>query len=140
MTTIEKLRFATREWFELVGRELCAAATQAALPADLNVSLLERYYNGEPIGPGVVPGFRLEISGGRPSFRYGAGVDEVADIVVDATVETIDVLARLRSTDPAYGEAISRFMAEGALKVAGDPSRLGAWVSDVHDIVCERTA
>jgi hypothetical protein len=138
--TIDKqFRQGSAEWFEMVGTLMREAAVQAKLPPSLNLSFVERYSDGRQLADGLVQGIRFDISGGMPSFRVGARPDEQADIVVEVTASAARRLNALRSADPNYQSLRRHFVETGEMKVAGDPSRLGSWLDDVHDPIVERT-
>lgn len=134
-----KLPQGTLEWFEMAGTLLSEYAAKAGLPPELNVSLVERYTDGAEIGEGLVQGIRFDIVDGRPSFRIGAGRDERADVIIEVTAAVAHELNVLRSDDPAYPAARDLAIAEGNMRVDGDPSRLGGWLEAVHDPIVDRT-
>ena len=139
MTTIEKVDQGTAAWFEMAGALLCEAASQAGLPADLNVSLVERYSDGVDLSEGLVQGLRLDIVGGRPSFRVGAQREERADIIVEITAAAARRLNGLHSAGPDYHAERNKFLGTGEMRVKGDPTRLGGWLDAVHDPIVNRT-
>lgn len=130
----------TAQWFEMVGKVLLDAATQAGLPADCNIRLVERYIDGIELSPGLVQGLRFEIADGKPAFQLGAGRDERGDITVLVTKAASYTLNTLRSDDPHFHAAFTNLQATGALKIDGDLSRLGSWFSVVHDRIVDRTS
>ncbi len=129
----------TAAWFEMVGRLLVDAASRAALPADLNVSLVERYSDGTGLSDGLVQGLRFELLGGKPVFRAGVGPSERGDVTIEVTAAAARTLNTLYADDPHFAEARGRFLATGEMVVAGDPSRFGAWFDTVHDPIVDRT-
>jgi hypothetical protein len=48
-------------------------------------------------------------------------------------------LNNLRSADPNYTAALEDFLSTGAMRVKGDPSRMGRWLDTVHDPIVNRT-
>lgn len=139
MTAQAKVPQGTPVWFEMVGMLMSEFATNARLPHDLAVSLVERYTDGTEIGDGRVQGIRFDIVDGRPLFRIGAASDERADVTVEVTAAVARELNALHSDDPAYAAARERAIATGAMRVDGDPSRLGGWLDAVHDPIVDRT-
>ena len=129
----------TREWFDMVGLLMTAAATKARLPADLTVSFVEIYADGATWPDGLVQGLRFEIAGGHPSFRAGARPGERADIHVAVSVRAARALNLLQLADPAFAQEHARALRTGEMKVDGDLSRLGDWLAGVHDPIVERT-
>lgn len=140
MTTNAKVDHGTVAWFDMAGRLLCEAALQAGLPTDLNVSLVERYTDGVDLSAGLVQGLRLDIIGGKPSFRVGAQPDERADVMVEVTAAAARKLNSLQSADPNYHTARDNFLRTGEMRVDGDPTRLGGWLDAVHDPIVDRTS
>ena len=65
MSADTKVRQGTAAWFEMVGTLMRDAASQASLPRDLNVSLVERYTDGVELFAGLVQGIRLDMRGGK---------------------------------------------------------------------------
>ena len=129
----------TAAWFEMVGQRMACAAAQAALPADLTVSFLETYVDGE-VGPdGLRQGIRFDIVRGQPSWRVGARPGERADIQVEITTGAARRLNRLRAADPAFAAEQDRVLGSGEMKVEGDLARLGGWLASVHDDIVDRT-
>lgn len=135
-----RLAHGTSAWFEMAGTLICQAAERAQLPAHLNLSLVERYTDGVELADGVVQGLRLDIVGGKPSFRLGALPDEGADIKVEVTAAASHELNSLYSSDPRYLATTKRLLESGALRVDGDMQRLGEWFGTVHDPIVDRTA
>lgn len=138
-TTREKVRQGTPAWFEMVGTLMSDAAARSGLPADRNVSLVERYTDGIELSDGLIQGLRFEIVNGQPSFRVGVGRDERAEITVEVTSAAARKLNALHSADPAYSAARDRFLSTGEMRVDGDLSRLGDWLEAVHDPIVDRT-
>lgn len=68
MTTQHRLQQGTAAWFEMVGAMMVEAASRAGLPADLPLSLVERYVDGVELSPGLRQGIRFDIRDGAPSF------------------------------------------------------------------------
>lgn len=134
-----KIRQGTPAWFHMVGELMARAAQRAGLPPSLTVSLVERYADGSTLSGGLVQGIRFDILEGQPSFRIGVGQDETADIVVEITAEAARRLNSLRAADPAYTTARKRYLETGEMRVTGEPTRLGAWLEDVHDPIVDRT-
>ncbi|PWC37679.1 hypothetical protein [Azospirillum sp. TSO35-2] len=140
MTTHAKLRQGTTAWFEMVGTMMTEAAARANLPADLNVSLVERYTDGVELFKDLIQGIRFDIVGGEPSFRIGARRDERADVTIEVTAAAARTLNALASADPSYQTARERFLGTGDLRVTGEVARLGDWLETVHDPIVDRTA
>lgn len=124
----------------MVGKAMAEAASNAALPSDLQVSFVERYTDGVELSKGFVQGLRFEITNGAPSFRVGAGWHEQADVTVEITSAGARKLNVLRSADPAYLKARDELLRSGEMRVVGDPSRMGAWLDTVHDPIVDRTS
>ncbi|WP_417679338.1 hypothetical protein [Pseudodonghicola sp.] len=139
MTDDTRLPAGSRQWLTMVGERLQQAAQHADLPSEQTVSLVERYSDGEEIAPGLVQGLRFDILCGVPSFRIGAAPEEKADITVEVTSEAARRLNQLFSTDPAYALALEEYLKSGALRMCGDPAKLGAWFGAVHDDIVRRT-
>jgi hypothetical protein len=139
MTKKTKLPQGTPAWFEMVGTLMSEFAAAVSLPPELNVSLVERYTDGDEIGDGLVQGIRFDIVDGRPSFRIGAGRDERADVAVEVTAAVAHELNVLQSDDPAYAAAIDQAVVAGNMRVNGDPSRFGGWLDAVHNPIVDRT-
>lgn len=139
MTVHTKTPHGTTAWFEMVGTIMAEAARRAELPADLTVSLVERYTDGVVLADGLVQGIRFEIVGGKPSFRVGARPYEQADITIEVTAAVARELNALRSTDPRYRTVLDRFLGTGEMRMHGDISRLGDWLAMVHDPIVDRT-
>lgn len=139
MRQIQRIVHGSVAWFEMVGTMLCEAAAKADLPASLDISLVERYRDGAALPGGLVQGLRFNIVGGVPSFRVGAGADEGGDITVEVTAAASQVLNSLYAADPDFVAALARFQRDGALRIDGDPGRLGPWFAAVHDAIVERT-
>ena len=59
MTTDMKVHQGTKEWFDMVGTLMFEAASQAELPPELNLSLVERYTDGVELSEGLVQGIRF---------------------------------------------------------------------------------
>jgi hypothetical protein len=135
-----RLAHGTEAWFEMVGRLMCEAAARAALPPDLNFSLVERYLDGVPRSDGFVQGLRFDIRDGQPCFRVGALPDEEADVTVEVTAAASRKLNTLYANDPRYAAALARLQASGELRIHGDLAGLGVWFGGVHDPIVERTA
>ncbi|MYM75012.1 hypothetical protein GTP56_22845 [Duganella sp. FT134W] len=127
-------------WFEMVGEVLLDAATQANLPPDLNIRLVERYIDGTELSPGLVQGLRFDIVNGKPAFQLGARPDERGDITVEVTKAASYTLNTLRSEDPRFHAAFTNLLAAGELKIDGDLSQLGSWFSVVHDRIVDHTS
>ena len=135
-----RLAHGSAAWFEMAGRLMCEAAARAGLPPDLKLSLVERYIDGVELADGLVQGLRFDIAGGEATFRVGARPAERADITVEVTAAASRELNSLYSADPRYAAATARLTRGGALRVDGDPSRLGAWFGAVHDPIVDHTA
>jgi len=134
-------RFAqgTAAWFEMVGSLMCDAARGSGLSPDLTVSLVERYTDGSVLADGTVQGIRFDIINGIPTFRYGVGRDERGDITIEITSSIARKLNLLKNSDPEFESALKAAAQSGEFEVHGDPSRLGSWLSAVHDPIVERT-
>jgi hypothetical protein len=140
MTEDLKVLHGTTAWFEMVGTVMKDAAAHAKLSPDFNVCLVERYTDGVELGPGLVPGLRFEIIGGKPTFRLGARHGERGDITVEVTAAASRTLNTLRGAGPDFHTALAALLANGELKVDGELSRLGSWFSVVHDRIVARTS
>ncbi|PJI44686.1 MAG: hypothetical protein CTR54_01515 [Rhizobium sp.] len=139
MTTEAKLRQGTTAWFEMVGHLMSQAASRSRLSPDLNLSLVERYTDGENLPEGLVQGIRFDIRGGAPSFRVGVRRDERAEVTIEISAAAARALNSLRSDDPNYPATRDAFLRTGEMRVDGDPSRLGDWLDAVHDPIVDRT-
>lgn len=139
METPQKIRHGTVEWFDMVGTIMVKGAERAGLPADLSISLVERYTDGIALPGGMVQGLRLEIVTGKPSFRFGAYPDERADLLVEISAAAAKTLNTLQSADPRYRVALDEFVQRGEMRVAGDITRLGDWLGAAHDPIVART-
>ncbi|MBS1165091.1 MAG: hypothetical protein H6R00_1116 [Proteobacteria bacterium] len=139
MTVHTKIRHGTSGWFKMVGAVMAEVARRADLPADLTVSLVERYTDGVVLSEGLVQGIRFDIVGGKSSYRVGARLDEQADIMIEMTAAVARELNALRSTDPRYRALLDRFLSSGEMRMHGDISRLGDWLATVHDPIVDRT-
>ena len=140
MPTTTRLPQGTVAWFEMVGTLMCEAASQSGLSPDLNVSLVERYADGEELYEGFVQGLRFDVVGGRPSFRVGAQHGEQADIMIEITAAAARALNNLYGADPNYSAALETFLSMGEMRVDGDPAQMGGWLGAVHDAIVDRTA
>lgn len=134
-----KILHGTTAWFEMVGALMKDAASRAALPADFNIGLVERYTDGVDLGGGLVQGMRFEIVRGEPSFRLGAEPNEQANITVEVTMAGSRQLNTLYGDDPRFSAALAHLQGTGQLKIDGDLARLGEWFSAVHDQIVHRT-
>lgn len=140
MTKDVKQPHGTVEWFNMVGTVLMDAARQAELPPNWNVSLVERYTDGIELSPGLYPGLRFDIVGGKPSFRLGARLGERGDITVDVTRAASYTLNTLRGDDPLFHAAFAHLQATGEFQMEGDLSRLGSWFGAAHDRIVDKTS
>ncbi|ATE64674.1 hypothetical protein [Rhizorhabdus dicambivorans] len=134
-----KLVQGSEAWFDMVGTVMSDAAARAGLPADLNISLVERYTDGSLLLNGLIQGLRFEIVAGKPRFRIGAGPTERGDILIEITSAAARELNLLHAADPAYHAALGRFIESGEMRIDGDPARLGDWLGSVHDPIVDRT-
>lgn len=116
---------------------MCEAASDPALPGNLNASLVERYTDGANVAEGRVQGIRLDIRGGAPSFRVGVGRAERGDVTVEVTSAAARHLNALRGAD--FSIARERYLASGEMRLEGDPALLGTWLDAVHDPIVDRT-
>jgi len=135
-----RIPLGTTAWFDMVGAVMVDAARRAALPADFNISLLERYTDGVDTGAGLAAGLRFDVVNGTPSFRTGVGRDEQADIMMDVTLAASRELNTLPGADPRFTAALARLQSSGQLKIHGDLGGLGHWFAAVHDRIVDRTA
>ena len=138
ITTDAKVRQGTTAWFEMVGTLVSEAASRPALSPDLDVSLVERYTDGVELSEGLFQGIRLDIRGGKLSFRVGVRRDERADITVEVTATAARELNTLHGA--TYDTARNKFLSTGEMRVDGDPSRMGHWLDAVHDPIVDRTS
>ena len=134
-----RLRHGSAAWFHMVGNLMCEAATRADLPADLIVSLVERYIDGVPFQDELVQGLRFDIWAGKPTFRIGALPTERSDITVEVTAAASRELNSLYRADPRFQEALTRLRSSGAIRIDGDLARLGDWFGTVHDQIVDFT-
>lgn len=134
-----KVAHGTAAWFDMVGRVLQDAATQAKLAPDVHVCLVERYIDGRELGQGLVQGLRFEIVGGKPAFRRGARQDERGDITVEVTQAASHALNILYAADPRFLTTLADVQAKGEFTVDGDLVRLGTWFEVAHDRIVDRT-
>ncbi|TFW26533.1 hypothetical protein [Duganella callida] len=132
MTTPDKIPHGTAAWFEMVGQVMMQAALDARLTADINVSLVEHYTDGDQ-------GLRFEIRNGEPSYTASVDKDERGDITVAVTAAASRQLNTRYSDDPEYGSLMAHLADIGELSVTGDLSRLGSWFAVVHDRIVDRT-
>jgi len=139
MGTDVMLPQGTAPWFEMVGELMCKAASDYGLSLDLNVSMVERYTDAVAISDEIDQGLSFYIRGGAPSFKVGARRDEKVDISIEITSAAARTLNLLYSADPKFAAAVETFLSEGEMRVSGDPSRLGDWLSTVHDTIVNRT-
>ncbi|MCS6759729.1 MAG: hypothetical protein MO852_12855, partial [Candidatus Devosia euplotis] len=130
MDTPQKIRHGTADWFAMVGTIMVEGALQTELPADLNVSLVERYTDGMALPGGTVQGLRFDVTAGTPSFRIGAYPDEQADLIVEISTAAAQTLNRLHSAEPRYRVTLDAFVQRGEMRVTGNITRLGGtgWV------------
>jgi hypothetical protein len=135
-----RLPYGSAAWFHMVGNLMCEAAMRADLPADFDVSLVERYTDGFQFQDGLTQGLRFDIRGGKPSFRVGVLLEERADITVEVTAAASRELNSLYGADLRFQSALARLQGSGAMKIDGDLGRLGDWFGRVHDPIVERTA
>jgi hypothetical protein len=135
-----RLPHGSAAWFDMVGNLMCEAAMRADLPADFDVSLVERYTDGEQLQDGLTQGLRFEIQGGKPLFRVGALPEECADITVEVTAAASRELNSLHAADPRFKRALTRLQGSGDMKIGGDFGRLGEWFTQVHDLIVDHTA
>lgn len=135
-----KLPHGTPAWFDMVGAVMLEAASQAGLPADCNVSLLERYTDGAEMGDGMVQGLRFDIVAGQPFFRVGALDGERAAITIALSAAASYRLNTLYSADPQFHAALADVLGSGAMTVDGDLAQLGDWFAPVHDRIVARTS
>jgi hypothetical protein len=127
----------TPAWFEMVGHVMSEAVKKAMLQPGQNVSLVERYTDGEALEDGLVQGFRFDIIGGKPSYRVGVRPEERGDI----TIEVSSKVARELNHMTAAASAIAReaYLKTGEMRQDGDPSILGDWFGQVHRSILART-
>jgi hypothetical protein len=114
--------------------------SEAVLPADLNVGLVERCTDGIRFQDGLMQGIRFDICAGKPTFRVGAFPEERADITVEVTAAASRELNALYGMDPRFHAALSRLQESGNMRIDGDLQRLGDWFRAVHDRIVDRTA
>jgi len=134
-----RLSHGSVAWWEMVGQLMCDAATRAALPADVNLSLVERCTDGISLPGALLPGLRFELVGGQPTFRVGVRHDERGDIDIAVTAAASRELNTLYGADPHFQAALARLQHSGALTIRGDLARLGEWFGAVHDQIVDRT-
>lgn len=139
---LPRLAPGTRAWFEMVGRVVCDTAGSVGLPADLDLSMVERYSDGAPLPDGpehLVQGIRIDVVAGRASFRVGVGAHETADVTVVVTADGARRLNGLVVGDPAHAATREALLRSGELRVEGDPSPLAAVLAGAHDPIVHRT-
>ncbi|MBP2300887.1 hypothetical protein [Azospirillum picis] len=129
----------TVAWFEMVGALMCAAASRAGLPPDLNWSLVERYGDGAILPNGRLQGIRFVIAHGRPSFEVGVDEDARGDVTIEVAATTARELNLLHTADPAYAAALDRATGLGRLRVNGDVSPMAGWLAAIHDPIIDLT-
>lgn len=117
---------------------MCEAASGATLPPDVNIALVERYVDGIRSG-GLIQGIRFDVRDGKASYRYGVGPDELGDITIEISARAARRLNLLRTSDPEYQAAVEQELQSGNMRIEGDPSRLGDWITQVHDPIVDRT-
>lgn len=139
MATEPKLLQGTTAWFGMVGQLMSEAASRSGLSPELNLSLVERYSDGEELSEGLVQGIRFDIRGGVPSFRVGVRCDERAEVTIEISAAAARALNSLRSDHPTFPATRDAFLRTGEMRVDGDPSRLGDWLDAVHDPIVDRT-
>jgi hypothetical protein len=118
---------------------LVEGVREAELPADLNISLVERYTDSVALNDGLLQGLRFDVIAGKPSFRAGAYPDEQADIIVEISAGAARTLNSLHAADPRYKLALEAFLNTGEMRVTGDIAQLGQWLAAVHDRIVDRT-
>lgn len=129
----------TAPWFAMVGAVLCETADDVGLPADLTISLVERYTDGEPWSDGLVQGLRLDVVRGRATVRVGVAPDETGDVTILVTAAAARRLNAFRSSDPEYDRVRAALVGSGELSVEGDPSPVAEVLARAHDPIVERT-
>lgn len=128
------------DWFRMVGTLICQAVLRSGLSPQVDLSLIERYSDGQPLSDGLIQGLRIDIRRGVPSFRVGVRREERADVMIEVSAAAARRLNALRSADPAYSAAIDRDLRQGALRIEGDLSPFAAWFGEIHDQIVDRTA
>ncbi|WP_445679019.1 hypothetical protein [Radicibacter daui] len=139
MSPAAKLPHGSVEWFEMVGRVMCEAASQANLPPDLNWSLVERYSDGTKLPNGRLQGLRFDLVASKPVFRAGVDIDEQGDVTIEVSAAVAHVLNRLPLADPAYALTYNRALDLGDIRITGDLSSMAGWLAAAHDPIVERT-
>lgn len=139
MVTQVKVPHGTKEWLEMLGEQMCEGASRANLPADYNLSLVERFTDGKALPDGLLEGFRFDIVNGKPSFRIGVGPDERGDITILLTWGASRGVAGLYAADPEHQALFERYLSTGEMQIDGDFAALGSWIPPVHDAVVDRT-
>lgn len=138
----EKIIYCSPAWFEMLEEQAQAAVDKAgAVGRDAAFSLLERYHDApadQHPSDDLMPGFRLDIGGGKARIRPGAGKDETADLVLDITWEGANRIAGQKS-GPALDALMVSLIEAGTFTVQGDMDALPADMMSFHDEVWVRT-
>lgn len=135
----DRIPHGTKQWFEMVGMIMVEGARDAELPADLNISLVERYTDSVALYDGLLQGLRFDVISGKPYFRIGAYPDEQAHVIVEISAGAARTLNSLHAADPRYKLALEGFMNTGEMRVTGDIAQLGHVLAAVHDRIVDRT-
>jgi hypothetical protein len=122
-----------------MGGLMVETATRSGLPKALTVSFVEIYTDGAELADGLMQGIRFDIIAGQASFRVGVRPGERGDVTVEITTAAAERLNSLRMADPLFADAIEAVLRTGEMRLDGDPSRLGDWLQQVHDLIVEHT-
>jgi hypothetical protein len=99
--------------------------SEAVLPADLNVGLVERCTDGIRFQDGLMQGIRFDVYAGKPTFRVGTFREEHADITVEITAVASRELNALYGMDPRFQATLSRLQESGNMRIDGGRPTLG---------------
>lgn len=139
---MDKVEFATSEWYEALLEEVRSALKDHPSPKNINFTLLERYTN-EPeamrLPGGLGQGFLLSIVNGEAELRPGAKSEETADVVIAIEWNTAKELASLPHGD-AFNVRMEHFLKTGLVILEhGDLAQGPLKFERVHDGICART-
>ena len=129
----------TLDWLKMVEEEMVAALRHSPPAEDFGVSLVERYHGAPTLENGAMSGFRADVTGERLEFRAGVARSETADVVIDADIEALLVLAQMALSDPKFEDATLKLTQDGKIRVTGEIAILGEWFAKLHDRIYART-
>lgn len=128
-----------RDWFEMIGTMLCGAISRNEPDPDLDWTLVERYSDGATLDDGLVQGIRIDIRGGKVSYRVGVRPDERGDATIEVTSATARALNLVHNADPGFDRAREAALGAGSLRIDGDLTPLAAALTRTHDGIVDRT-